>query len=103
MQDAPYLLEPLADAFPSEDVRVRLALLTAGMQLFFKRPPETQVLERQHSVSCYIRLHVCPLCDHVYAPWMQPLLGSLLSAGVADTQQDVHDRALLYYRQVLSC
>jgi hypothetical protein len=47
-QDAPYLLEPLADSFAAEDVRVRLALLTAGGQLFFKRPPETQACPEQH-------------------------------------------------------
>ena len=39
------------------------------IQLFFKRPPETR-----------------------------PLLGQLLEAGLNDAHQDVHDRALLYYR-----
>lgn len=68
-QDAPYLLEPVAQTFATEDVRVRLALLTAAAKLFFKRPPECQLL-----------------------------LGAALAAGAADSNQDVHDRALLYYR-----
>ena len=48
---------------------MRLGLLTAAAKLFFKRPPECQLL-----------------------------LGGLLAAGVQDENQDVHDRALLYYR-----
>lgn len=70
-QDAPYLLEPFVDGFASEDPSVRLAVLTAAMQLFFRRPPE-----------------------------MKPILGAALSAGVVDNHADVHDRALLYYRCV---
>ncbi len=66
---APYLLEPLAEAFASEPPPVRLALLTAAATLFFARPPEAR-----------------------------RLLGSCLAAGVADTEPDVRDRALLYYR-----
>ena len=50
---------------------MRLALLTSAAQLFFKRPPECQ-----------------------------KVLGKILSAGMSDTNQDVHDRALLYYRCV---
>jgi hypothetical protein len=46
-----------------------LHLLTAVMKCFFKRPPETQ-----------------------------KALGATLAAGLADTHQDVHDRALFYYR-----
>ncbi|KAJ9512205.1 hypothetical protein QJQ45_012748 [Haematococcus lacustris] len=64
IQDAPYLMEPLVEGFSGEEVAVRLALLTAGAQLFFRRPPEMQ----------------------------------LLVAGLADSHQDVHDRALLYFR-----
>ena len=69
MQDAPYLLEPMARNFAGEDLHVRLALLSAASKLFFKRPPECQLL-----------------------------LGSVLSAAAADSNQDVHDRALFYYR-----
>ena len=69
MQDAPYLLEPLAEGFTEEAVPVRLALLAAVMKLFFRRPPECQ-----------------------------KLLGSVLAAASSDTNQDVHDRALFYYR-----
>ena len=68
-QDAPYLLEPLGAGFSSEPVPVRLALLAAAGKLFFARPPECQ-----------------------------RLLGSVLAAASADPNQDVHDRALLYYR-----
>jgi hypothetical protein len=50
---------------------VKLALLTAAAKLFFSRPPEAQ-----------------------------KLLGACIAAGLNDTDQDVHDRALLYYRYV---
>lgn len=68
-QDAPYLLEPVGTSFADEAVPVRLALLAAVGKLFFKRPPECQ-----------------------------RLLGTVLSAAMADANQDVHDRALLCYR-----
>lgn len=66
---APYLLQPLADAFASEPSIVKLALLTSAAKLFFGRPAESR-----------------------------KLLGACLAAGLNDTDQDVHDRALLYYR-----
>ncbi|GIL46366.1 hypothetical protein Vafri_3358 [Volvox africanus] len=69
IQDAPYLLEPFVDGFASEDSSVRLAVLTAAAQLFFRRPAE-----------------------------MKPILGAALSAGIADSHADVHDRALMYFR-----
>jgi hypothetical protein len=70
-QDAPYLLEPLGTGFEEEEPAVRLALLTAATKLFFKRPPECQ-----------------------------RLLGTVLSKAAADSNQDVHDRGLLYTRRV---
>lgn len=66
---APYALEALLEGFPGEEPAVRLAALTAAVQLFFQRPPECQ-----------------------------KLLGAVLAAGVNDANQDVRDRALLYYR-----
>lgn len=66
---APYSLQPLADSFASEPPGVKLALLTAAAKLFFARPPEAQ-----------------------------KLLGTCIAAGLQDSDQDVHDRALLYYR-----
>lgn len=45
------------------------ALLTAALKLFFKRPPECR-----------------------------KALGNVLSSGASDAAQEVHDRALLYYR-----
>ena len=72
-QDAPYLLEPLALGFADEEVPVRLALLTAALKLFFARPPECQTL-----------------------------LGAALAAAVADADQDVRDRGLMYYRRAVS-
>ena len=68
-QDAPYLLESVAQSFSAEDVSVRLSILSAAAKLFLKRPPECQLL-----------------------------LGAVLSAGASDGNQDVHDRALMYYR-----
>ncbi|KAJ0989268.1 hypothetical protein J5N97_007624 [Dioscorea zingiberensis] len=70
MLDAPYILESLIENWDDEHAaEVRLHLLTAVMKCFFKRPPETQ-----------------------------NALGAALVAGLADTHQDVHDRALFYYR-----
>ncbi|XP_002516577.2 beta-adaptin-like protein A [Ricinus communis] len=70
MNDAPYILESLVENWDDEhSAEVRLHLLTAVMKCFFKRPPETQ-----------------------------KALGSALAAGLADFHQDVHDRALFYYR-----
>ena len=60
------------EGFAEEAVPVRVALLAAVTKLFFRRPPECQ-----------------------------RLLGNVLAAAAADTNQDVHDRALLYYRCVL--
>ncbi|KAK1551026.1 hypothetical protein Q3G72_028765 [Acer saccharum] len=70
MHDAPYILESLIENWDEEhSAEVRLHLLTAVMKCFFKRAPETQ-----------------------------KALGAALSAGLADFHQDVHDRALFYYR-----
>lgn len=69
LQDAPYLLEACAQGFANEEAQVQLAMLSAVMKLFFKRPPECQ-----------------------------QLLGATLAAAAAEPSQDVHDRALLYYR-----
>lgn len=70
MHDAPYVLESLVENWDEEhSAEVRLHLLTAVMKCFFKRPPETQ-----------------------------KALGAVLAAGLADFHQDVHDRALFYYR-----
>ena len=68
--DAPYLLEPMVESFGEESsALVRLGLLTAVAKLFFVRPAEAR-----------------------------PILGSALKFAMADTNQDVHDRGLLYYR-----
>ncbi|XP_020599817.1 beta-adaptin-like protein A [Phalaenopsis equestris] len=70
MLDAPYILESLLENWDEEHAaEVRLHLLTATMKCFFKRPPE-----------------------------VQKALGAALAAGLADSHQDVHDRALFYYR-----
>lgn len=69
--EAPYLLEPIIDAYGEEQSsHIKLHVLAASMKLFFKRPPE-----------------------------MQAMLGRLLVSAVNDSSdQDVHDRALMYYR-----
>ncbi|CAK9859595.1 unnamed protein product [Sphagnum jensenii] len=70
MLDAPYVLEGFVENWAEEEsAEVRLELLTAVTKIFFKRPPE--------SIK---------------------MLGAALAAGLADAHQDVHDRALLYYR-----
>lgn len=109
-QDAPYVLEGLAEGWADEEPAVKLvggllpwvpgeaqgragcvlrptsapqppthplpfpfpwpqALLTATLKLFFKRAPECRAA-----------------------------LGAVLTSGSADADQEVHDRALLYYR-----
>ncbi|KAI3870161.1 hypothetical protein MKW92_045779 [Papaver armeniacum] len=55
--------------YVTAETLVRLHLLTAVLKCFFRRPPETQ-----------------------------KTLGAALAAGLADSHQDVHDRALFYYR-----
>jgi len=69
--EAPYMLEPIIDNYDEENsVAVKLQMLSSAMKLFFKRPPE-----------------------------MQGMLGRLLRQAMNDVNnQDVHDRALLYYR-----
>lgn len=70
MPDAPYVLEGFVESWAEEDSsEVHLELLTAVAKCFFKRPPETQ-----------------------------KILGSALAAALSDAHQDVHDRALFYYR-----
>lgn len=70
MQDAPYVLQSLVENWDEEhSAEVRLHILTAVMKCFLRRPPETQ-----------------------------KALGAALAAGLADFHQDVHDRALFYYR-----
>jgi AP-4 complex subunit beta-1 len=73
--EAPYYLEPIIDNYDEEqNAGIKLQLLSSTMTLFFKRPPE-----------------------------MHAMLGRLLAAAVNDTgNQDVHDRALLYYRLLSS-
>jgi vesicle coat complex subunit len=75
VQDAPYALEKLIDNYSDiEDTYIKLALLTATVRLFFMRPPE-----------------------------VQRMLGRLLAKATDDvTSQDLHDRALLYYRMLRS-
>ena len=64
--DATYALEPLFLAFEEETIAtVRLELLTAGMKLLFRAPAQSQ-----------------------------KMVGKALSAGLQDTNQDVHVRPL---------
>lgn len=69
--EAPYMLERIIDAYDEEvSVDLKLQTLVAAMKMFFQRPPEVHMM-----------------------------LGRVLQAAVNDTSnQDLHDRALLYYR-----
>lgn len=71
IEEAPYLLETIIDAYDEEpSVAVKLQVLSSSMKLFFKRAPE-----------------------------MQAMLGKLFVSALNDTSnQDLHDRSLLYYR-----
>uniref|UniRef100_A0A7S3L4E5 AP complex subunit beta n=1 Tax=Amphora coffeiformis TaxID=265554 RepID=A0A7S3L4E5_9STRA len=75
VQDAPYALEKLIDNYDDiKETDVKLALLTATVKLFFMRSPE-----------------------------VQRMLGRLLAKATDDvSSQDLHDRALLYYRMLRS-
>jgi AP-4 complex subunit beta-1 len=69
--EAPYMLEAVINGYEEEQsVQIKLQLLSAAMKLFFKRPPEVQ-----HMLG---RLFACALNE--------------------SSNQDLHDRALLYYR-----
>ena len=72
---APYALEKLIDSYDDiTDTSIKTALLTSTVKLFFMRPPE-----------------------------VQRMLGRLLSKATNDvSSQDLHDRALLYYRLLRS-
>jgi len=74
VREAPYALEKLIDSYDDESIQsspqIKAALLTSTVKLFFVRAPE-----------------------------VQHMLGRLLSKATDDvSQQDLHDRALLYYR-----
>lgn len=44
VQEAPYILENVANRFSEEEPSVRLAVLSAAAKLFFRRAPECQKL-----------------------------------------------------------
>merc|ERR1712151_117793 len=75
VKEAPYALEKLIDSYDEiNDAGVKIVLLTSTMKLFFLRPPE-----------------------------VQKMLGRLLAKATDDvSSQDLHDRALLYYRLLKS-
>lgn len=72
---APYCLEKLIDTYDDHtDAKIKTSLLTSTMKLLFRRAPE-----------------------------VKGMLGRLLAKAIEDvTNQDLHDRALLYYRLLRS-
>jgi len=75
INEAPYALERVIDSYDNiTDDGVKTALLAAAVKLFFQRPPE-----------------------------MQQMLGRLFKKATEDvSSQDLHDRALFYYRLLRS-
>ena len=73
--EAPYVLEKVIDSYDNiTDDEVKTSLLGSTITLFFKRPPEVQLM-----------------------------LGRLLKKATDDvSSQDLHDRALFYYRLLRS-
>jgi len=73
--EAPYVLEKVIDSYDNiSDAGVKTALLAATVNLFFSRPPE-----------------------------VQHMLGRVLKKATEDmSSQDLHDRALFYYRLLRS-
>lgn len=74
IRNAPYAIEKFIDSYDSiKDPVVKIALLTSTMKLFLLRPPE-----------------------------VQKMFGKLLKYATNDvSSQDLHDRALLYYRLLI--
>ena len=72
---APYSLEKVIDGYDDiKDAHVKISLLSSTMKLFFQKPPE-----------------------------VQSMLGRLLQKATEDVScQDLHDRALFYYRLLRS-
>ena len=70
-KEAPYVLEKVIDSYDTiKNPSIKMALLSSTMKIFFNRPPEVQAM-----------------------------LGRLLRYATDDVStQDVHDRALYYYR-----
>ena len=70
-KEAPYVIEKVIDSYDSiSNSSIKMALLSSTMKMFFKRPPEVHAM-----------------------------LGRLLKYATDDVStQDVHDRALYYYR-----
>jgi len=74
ISSAPYAIEKLIDSYPALEASTKMALLTSTLKLFFKRPAECQ-----------------------------KMLGRLLKNATEDvSNQDLHDRALLYHRLLKS-
>lgn len=75
VNEAPYALEKLIDSYDDiKDSTIKIALLSSTMKLFYQRAPE-----------------------------VQQMLGRLLAKATDDvSSQDLHDRALLYYRMLKS-
>mmetsp|Transcript_18127 Transcript_18127/g.49459 ORF Transcript_18127/g.49459 Transcript_18127/m.49459 type:complete len:854 (+) Transcript_18127:342-2903(+) len=70
--EAPYALEKLIDSYDDQALPVKSALLSATVRLFFQQPAQCQ-----------------------------RMLGRLLQAATNDvSSQNLHDRALLYYRML---
>lgn len=93
IEEAPYILEELVDAFEDEqDNLVKMELLTATMKLFFKRPPE---LKNTLAKLLRLAINTVPSSSAPILP-----MGSSAAAGSASKtiHIDVRDRALLYYR-----
>ena len=74
-REAPYVLEKVIDSYDTiKSPSIKMALLSSTMKMFFNRPPEVQAM-----------------------------LGRLLKYATDDvSSQDVHDRALYYYRLLRS-
>ena len=86
--ESPYMIENIIENYNEENsIELKLQLLTTTCKLFFKRPPEVQLM-----LGNYFQKESCEFVN-----WL--LLGKLLNYGINDNScQDIHDRALFYYR-----
>ena len=88
LPNTPYILEEVVNGVSEESsAEVKLELLSALMKMFFKRPPECQEMLGQ-------------LLDYCISELKNANGGQKLDLLFADDEndQDVRDRAMLYYR-----
>lgn len=96
------MLEPIIDSYAEEvSIDIKLQMFTAAMKLFFKRPPEMQKMLGRLLKSALSGDHTSASA-HGATVAATATGGGNTSSGNSGSAQDLHDRALLYYRLLLT-